>query len=65
MQSNYKNFEDLPLTLSVKDVSNVLGLSISKVYQLMSTDEFPRLALGRRVIVPKDSFVEWMQANTQ
>ena len=60
------SFDDLPFVMTVKDVANILGLSISKTYMLVNTEGFPRLAaIGRNVRVPRAKFIEWMEANTQ
>jgi len=62
----YTSYDELPLMLSVKDVSLFLRLSISKTYLLTGTDGFPRLNLGERsrVLVPKAPFIEWVEKNT-
>ena len=65
VRNQFASIDDLPFTLSVKDVANALGLSTSKTYQLMSADDFPRLGIGRRVIVLKAKFIEWMEENTR
>ena len=62
--SNAPLMEELPFTMTVKDVAQALGLSASKTYQLVHTDGFPRLEVGRRLIVPRAKFLEWIDVNT-
>jgi predicted DNA-binding transcriptional regulator AlpA len=58
----FTSLDDLPLNLNVADISNVLGLSMSKTYQFVK--ELPRLQIGgRRVIVPKAEFIKWYESN--
>ena len=63
-ESTYKSFEDLPLMLNVQMVANILGISRTKSYELVSSKVFPSLKLGNRIVVPKDQFIEWIRQNT-
>ena len=62
--TRFTSFEDLPVMLNVKDIINILGLSTAKTYTLIKTEEFPKMKLGKRLIVPKDRFIEWINTNT-
>ena len=59
-ESTVKNYEELPLFLSAKLVSEVLGVSPSSAYELMHEKDFPALCIGNRLVVPKDHFREWV-----
>ena len=59
-ESTVKNYEELPLFLSAKLVSEVLGVSPSSAYELMHEKDFPALHIGNRLVVPKDHFREWV-----
>jgi len=59
----YKNYDDLPLMLSVHDVAEVLGISKSSAYVLAKVKGFPRLKIGARVVVPREKFIEWINKN--
>ena len=59
-ESTVKNYEELPLFLSAKLVSEVLGVSPSSAYELMHEKDFPALRIGNRLGVPKDHFREWV-----
>ena len=63
-KSKYTNYNDLPLTLSVPDVASVLGISRAGAYELVRSDSFPSLRIGSRIVVPKERFIEWINANT-
>ena len=60
-ESTVKNYEELPLFLSAKLVSEVLGVSPSSAYELMHEKDFPALRIGNRLVVPKDHFLEWVE----
>ena len=50
MKSTIKNYDELPLYLNATDIANLLGVSKSTAYELMSNNEFPSIRLGGRVL---------------
>ena len=44
------NYENLPAVLNA--------------YQLLNTESFPTLRIGKRLLVPRDKLVEWIEQNT-
>ena len=64
MQSSFKATEDLPAVLSAKDISRYLGISKANSYQLMDSNGFPTLRIGKRKLVPKDKFLIWINSNS-
>ena len=59
----YKSYDELPLMLSVPDIASVLGISRAGAYELVHTDGFPSLNIGSRIVIPKDRFIDWINAN--
>ena len=59
--STYHSYDDLPLFLNAKLVSQVLGVSISSAYELMHEEAFPSVRVGSRFVVPKDKFRQWVE----
>ena len=53
----------LPMALNAKEVAAVLGISRAGAYNLMRSEGFPTLFIGKRMVVPKDRLMDWM--NTQ
>ncbi len=53
----------LPMALNAKQVAAVLGISRAGAYNLMRSEGFPTLFIGKRMVVPKDRLMDWM--NTQ
>lgn len=60
----YKNIEELPASLNVNDVAAFLNISRAYAYQLVNKEGFPTLRIGTRLVIPKDSFIEWIKQNT-
>ena len=65
MVNNYKNYSELPLTLSVPEVAAVLGISRAGAYELVHSASFPKIKIGKRILVPKDKFIEWLDAQVE
>ena len=61
-ESTYKNYDELPLFLNAETVADVLGVSISSAYELMHETGFPALRIGNRIVVPKEKFRQWVDA---
>lgn len=60
----YKSYDELPLMLSVKELSEFLGISKSGAYELVKTKDFPVVKIGARVLIPKDKLIEWIDKQT-
>ncbi len=60
-ESVYKSYDELPLFLNAEMVAKLLGISPSSAYELMHEKHFPALRIGNRLIIPKDSFQDWVK----
>lgn len=56
----YTSLEQLPLALSAEDVAQVLGISRANAYTLMHSKGFPTIKICKRMTVPKDKLIEWI-----
>lgn len=63
-ESPYKSYDELPLFLNAETVARVLGVSPSSGYELMHEKDFPALRVGKRIVVPKERFIQWVEQNT-
>lgn len=52
--------DDLPDILTVKDVSNYMRINVNKSYEFFHREDFPSLQVGKRYLVPKVRFLEWL-----
>jgi predicted DNA-binding transcriptional regulator AlpA len=64
-ESIFKSYDELPLFLNAEVVGRVLGVSISSAYELMHEKNFPSIRIGNRLIIPKDKFIEWVNAKAE
>ena len=63
MNKIYKSYEELPLMLSVPQLATALGISRASAYALVKQDGFPSLAIGSRIVIPKDNLISWVNQN--
>lgn len=45
---------------TVEDIQKMLGINRNKSYELAMSGQFPAKKLGRRIIIPKKTFDEWL-----
>ena len=63
-ESLYKFYDELPLFLSSETLSGMLGTSLSSCYELMHDKDFPVIRIGKRMVVEKSRFIEWVKNST-
>ena len=64
-ESIFKSYDELPLFLNVEAIGNALGISVSSAYELIHEKDFPSIRIGNRLIIPKDKFIEWVNAKAE
>lgn len=67
MDNRYTSVDQLPMMLTITETSRVLGISRAATYQLAksSTSTLPVLHIGTRLMVPRDSLLEWIATQTK
>ena len=48
------------ITYNAIDLSELLGISVSRAYDLFHREDFPTLKIGRRLLVTKENFENWL-----
>ena len=61
--SIYKSYDELPLMLNMKQLSDLLGISDASAYELVHTPGFPAVRSGKRIVVPKEELRRWISAH--
>lgn len=62
---DYKRFDDLPLMLSVQELSVVLGVSRTSAYELTKEKGFPSVKVRGRIVIPKEQFIKWIDKQAE
>ena len=60
----YTSVDELPLIITADEVAAILGISRCQAYGLMRNPTFPSIPVGKRKIIPRDKFIEWMETQT-
>ena len=63
-EERFRSYGDLPLTLTVPEVGEVLGISRAKAYDLVRSEGFPSMRIGTRILVPRDKLIRWIDKQT-
>jgi len=58
MSKNDSNM--LPPILNVADVKEYLGIGLRQAYELVNGGFFPILKINRRLKIPRDPFLKWV-----
>lgn len=49
------------ITLSARDLAELLVISRSAAYALFHREDFPTLKIGRRLLVTHDALMQWLK----
>ena len=64
-EERFRSYGDLPLTLTVPEVGEALGISRAKAYDLVQSEGFPSMRIGTRILVPRDKLIRWIDEQTE
>mgnify|MGYP000844277016 FL=1 len=53
------------LCISVDELRGQLGISRCTAYQLVKRDDFPKIRLDRRILIPIEALKKWIAENAQ
>ena len=54
----------LPDVLSVKEVARFLRVNVKTVYQAVSKEELPARKIGRRIVIHRDTLLQWVSSGS-
>lgn len=55
----YTNFNDIPLLLSVDQLTEVLGIGRNTAYQLVRSEKIKCIRIGRTIKIPRENIKEF------
>lgn len=61
MTREYYSNDQLPCMLNADKIAKYLEISRAGAYELMHSEGFPLIRIGKRMIVPRDKFLEWVE----
>ena len=60
MTSNYRSYDELPLTLRVEDLMPILGIGRNTAYELVRSGKIRSIRIGRQLRIPKDAIQDYL-----
>ena len=57
----YRSFDELPAVLTASELASFLGISRSNAYNLLHSEGFPTLMVGKRMMVQKEKLHAWCE----
>ena len=60
MTSNYRSYDELPLTLRVEDLMPILDIGRNTAYELVRCGKIRSIRIGRQLRIPKDAIQDYL-----
>lgn len=57
----FPELNEAPLTIQVKEMAKILGISQNKAYELTRIEGFPTIRVGRKILIPKPGLLKWLE----
>ena len=57
--------KEIPMYLTVAEISDYLNISKSQAYELTHRKDFPVSRFGGAIRIPRELFLQWVQAQTR
>ena len=61
----FKTNDELPLVLSAREVAGYLNISLTSAYYVLNSRGFPVLKVGKRLLVTRDNFLNWLNHTSE
>lgn len=49
-----------PLVYNVAEIASLMDINLISAYELAKQEDFPSIRIGRRLIIPKQAFHQWL-----
>ena len=60
MENKYRDLQDLPMTLRVEELMPILGIGRNTAYELIRSGQIRSIRIGRRIRIPRDALLEFL-----
>ena len=58
-------FEDMPDVMDARHLAQALQISRASAYNLLNSDDFPTLRIGKRKLVMRNDLIAWLKSQIQ
>ena len=63
--TTYPSNSQLPPMLTAEQVGSYLNISRAGAYQLFHTESFPCIRIGKRLLIQREKFLQWIDDQSQ
>ena len=60
MASNYRSYDELPLTLRVEDLVPILDIGRNTAYELVRCGKIRSIRIGKQLRIPKQALIDYL-----
>ena len=60
MESKYRSFDELPLTLRVEELMPILSIGRNTAYELVRCGKIKSVRIGKQLRIPKQALIEYL-----
>ena len=60
MNTKYRSYDELPLTLRVEDLTSILDIGRNTAYELVRCGTIRSIRIGKQLRIPKDALIEYL-----
>ena len=65
MNTKYRSYDELPLTLRVEDLTSILDIGRNTAYELIRCGTIRSIRIGKQLRIPKDALVEYLSSENR
>ena len=65
MNTKYRSYDELPLTLRVEDLTSILDIGRNTAYELVRCKKIRSIRIGKQLRIPKDALVEYLSGGNR
>lgn len=56
---------DKKILMTMADFLSEMPVSKNTAYALVNRADFPKIRVGRKILIPRDAFLRWLDAQTE
>jgi excisionase family DNA binding protein len=62
--NNPRKNEIIKITLTVNELAETLSIGMNSAYILVHREDFPKIKVGKRILIPIKGLDEWLKGNS-
>ena len=60
MNTKYRSYDELPLTLRVEDLTSILDIGRNTAYELVRCKKIRSIRIGKQLRIPKQALIDYL-----